>query len=315
VALPDLQPQDFRRYLDLRQKRTPQELDYATWAAQEGGSPRDYLQEVQTLLDSGFLVSASSEGLPKKDQASLQKMLARGNAANQKELDKFADELDRIDRSLNRQLIDSEGWEHKLSREAAEAWVADSALGNASFWHGNSAAVVNSMVADGVRPDRNTRGIFGRGAYFGINRGIAEEYAGAAASQGQVGIVETKLRVKNPLVVLSEDYKTLLDNFPGDESNCTDATSVRDFVIAKGFDSVYIQDLGYVVTFDPRQIAIVNDPKLLDDNSPEVQAWRAITKSITKDNVIDHGSIGEVAAVLKTWEPDRTVYELSLEEE
>jgi hypothetical protein len=211
-------------------------------------------------------------------------------------------------------LIDSNGWSHQLSREEAEAWVADSALGNASFWHGNAEWVVDSMLAQGLQPDRNTRGIYGRGAYLGINRGIAEEYAGVASSSGRVGIVETKLRVKNPLVVRSEDYGTLLANFPGDESNCSDATSVRDFVIAKGYDSVYIQDLGYVVTFDPRQIAIVEATKF-DQDSADVQQWVATTKSITKDNLIDRSVQGPAAEVLLTWEPDRTIYEIPEDEE
>jgi hypothetical protein len=318
VALPDLQPKDFRRYLELRSKRQPQSLDYDTWAAEQdfAAKPKDYVQHVETLLNSGYLVEASVSGLPKKEQAQVAKLLEKGNAANQAEIAKYAADLERVDRALNRQLIDANGWNHQLSREEAEAWVADSALGNASFWHGNSEGVVDSMLAQGLQPDRNTRGIYGRGAYLGINRGIAEEYAASAAIQStnRVGIVETKLRVKNPLVVRSEDYNTLLANFPGQQSNGVDATNVRDFVIAKGYDSVYIQDLGYVVTFDPRQIAIVEANKFEQD-SPEVQQWVAVNKSITKDNLIDRSVQGPAAEVLLTWEPDRTIYEIPEDEE
>ncbi len=152
--------------------------------------------------------------------------------------------------------------------------VKDSYLGNLSIWHGNPASVVDSIANDGADPERNMNGWYGKGTYFGLQQSVAEYYAGAAKMKanrpqdnGTIGIIEAKVNIKNPYIISSKDYdKSIAEAFPGSQGNNVDSEAMTAYIRARGYDSIYINDLGYIVTGAKQQVVTVGLQKFKVDS-------------------------------------------------
>ena len=114
----------------------------------------------------------------------------------------------------------------------------------------------------------------------GIDRRIAEQYAGAVNPELDVSILTSHIRAKKPYITNAKDLADLAKNFPGDQSNSIDSVAVNQFLRAKGYDSVYLQDLGYGIAFDKRQVVTVKN----EDASEDRERRRELTKQKVNDD-------------------------------
>lgn len=133
----------------------------------------------------------------------------------------------------------------------------------------------NAILRDGVQMERNIRGVYGRGFYMGSNTpnhdafDIASEF-----SQGTV--LEAKVKVNNPLRVTRREYLRLeaeaLKEFRATNPDLEDEVPVPDItsrmIQKRGYDALEITDLGYVVVYDPKSVAIYNRHDSGDPTQP-----------------------------------------------
>ena len=180
-------------------------------------------------------------------------------------------QIDKVQAAIDYPLVsdeESRGFKHRMTQDEANAYTAGSFTGDMKFYHGNQRRFVESMESKGLQPDLNFRGIYGKGCYFGSNKIIGQEYQRDGLLMGEgSGLVEAQAKVKNPFVVLAKDYPIR------DEMAELPIPYVQPYLRAMGYDSIYIQDLGYFVTFDPKQ-TVITDVSYADNNSPEEKQLR-----------------------------------------
>jgi SPP1 gp7 family putative phage head morphogenesis protein len=156
------------------------------------------------------------------------------------------------------------GWQHRLTRDQAVGYAQGSFTGNLEFYHGNAQTVTDSMLANGIDPNLNTRGMYGRGGYLATSKEVAENYASGSAANykdGEAGLITTRVKIKNPYLATAAEIQRFGEQF-GEiadllESNMVDAGAVTDFLRARGHDGIYIKDKGYLITFAKEQTVIV----------------------------------------------------------
>jgi hypothetical protein len=259
-AIPDLSAKDFRKHLFLKQKIAYQFSPDEVWnksRKESGLSTAWYRNEIANAINDGFVPSDKAIADAKLTKAQFAKV-----EANRKEQASWSDQVARIDKAINAPMADDKAnrdWKSRMSDEEASDYLKDSYFGQMAWFHGNSKDVTDSIANEGAMPERNSRGIYGQGVYFGIDRRIGEQYAGAVNVGLDVGILTSHIRAKKPYITNSKDLADIGKNFPGDQSNFVDSVALSQFLRAKGYDAVYLQDLGYGIAFDKKQVVTVKD--------------------------------------------------------
>lgn len=282
-AKPDLPVKEFKTFWEDKQRLksildTPVQT-YEQWAKSASTRPtkKGYQFYLGGLLEKGIPVEESvfeSEGikLSKRDKSRIQSNRDAVSATQQR--------VSEIQKAIDHPLLTDEeasGFKHKMTTDEADAYTAGSFMGNLRFYHGNGAGVIDSMDRDGVQPDLNNRGIYGKGAYFGASPEIGREYQSAAALEGSgSGLVEVATKVKNPAVISTAEYVKISQFFFPDSSDndASDSEAVQQYFRAMGHDSIYLENEGYFITFDPRQTVITNVSRA-EAKSPEEDELRA----------------------------------------
>lgn len=282
-AKPDLPIKEFKTFWEDKQRLksiqdTPVQT-YEQWAKSASTRPtkKGYQFYLGSLLDKGIPVEESAfeaEGIKvsKRDKSRIQSNRDAVSATQQR--------VSEIQKAIDHPLLTDEeasGFKHKMTTDEADAYTAGSFMGNLRFYHGNGAGVIDSMDRDGVQPDRNNRGIYGKGAYFGASPEIGREYQSAAALEGGgSGLVEVATKVKNPAVISTAEYAKISQFFFPDSSDndASDSEAVQQYFRAMGHDSIYLENEGYFITFDPRQ-TVITDVSRAEAKSPEEDKLRA----------------------------------------
>lgn len=276
-AIPDLEPKAFAEFRSDREFLKNQDDPEEVWnksAADAGMTKAAFRNRIAAAITAGFVPSDEALADAKLTKAQQQQL-----QANQAALQEKRSRVQQIQAAIDHPLMDdseASGYKPRMSRDEADAYSQGSFAGNLSFYHGNSKAVADDMATNGIQPERNNRGIFGKGAYLATSQEVAESYAFYAfpaddPNAGSSSLLEVRTRVKNPYVMNSEDITNIGTFFPGDQSNAVDSTAINEFVRAKGHDSIYLADKGYFITFDQRQTVIVEKEDMTRD-SPRMQS-------------------------------------------
>ena len=259
-AIPDLSAKDFREHILRKQILANQSSSDATWnkdRKESGLSVNAYKIEIANAIEAGFVPSDKAIADAKLTKAQLAKV-----EANRKEQASWSNQIARIDKAINAPMADDKAdrdWKPQMSDKEASDYLKDSYFGQMAWYHGNRKDVTDSIASEGAMPERNSRGIYGQGVYFGIDRRIGEQYAGAVNPGLDVGIVTAHIRAKKPYITNAKDLADMGKNFPGDQDNNIDSVALNQFLRAKGYDAVYLQDFGYGVAFDTKQVVTVRN--------------------------------------------------------
>jgi hypothetical protein len=272
-AIKDLHPKDFVTYRQdmeflnhFESPEHPWNSSYEEWAARDGGKRKTrsaYTSEIQSAIAAGYGVpDAALQGI------SLRKSDILRNQENHADLAKRKERAARIQKAIDHPVMTPEetrGHKPMMSEDEASKYVAGSFTGGLSFYHGNQASVTQSITTDGAKPELNTRGIFGQGLYTAASKEEAAYYALSGAVPEEAGLSELislKSKVKNPYLATAADIGKIGTWFPGDQSNNVDSEAVTQYLKAKGHDSIYLTDYGYLVTFDGKQSVSYKSEKL-----------------------------------------------------
>jgi SPP1 gp7 family putative phage head morphogenesis protein len=280
-AIPDLSAKDFRAHILRKQLLADQSSPDATWnkdRKESGLSVNAYKIEIVNAIEAGYVPSNKAIADAKLTKAQIAKV-----EANRKEQADWSDQVVRVDRAINAPMADDKAnrsWKARMSDEEASDYLKDSYFGQMAWYHGNRKDVTDSIANEGAMPERNSRGIYGQGVYFGIDRRIGEQYAGAVTTELDVGILTSHIRAKKPYITNAKDLANMAKNFPGDQSNLIDSVALNQFLRAKGYDSVYLQDLGYGIAFDKRQVVTVRN----EDAAAARERRRELTRQKVNDD-------------------------------
>ena len=280
-AIPDLSAKDFREYILRKQILADQSSPDAIWnkdRKEAGLSVNAYKIKIVNAIEAGYVPSNKAIADAKLTKAQIAKV-----EANRKEQAGWSDQVARIDKAINAPMADDKAgrnWKAQMSDKEAADYLKDSYFGQMAWYHGNRKEVTDSIANEGAMPERNSRGIYGQGVYFGIDKRIAEQYAGAVNAGLDVSILTSHIRAKKPYITNAKDLADLAKNFPGDQSNLIDSVAVNQFLRAKGYDSVYLQDLGYGIAFDKRQVVTIRN----EDASEARERRRELTRQKVNDD-------------------------------
>ncbi|MGL5805961.1 MAG: hypothetical protein ACRC11_11040 [Xenococcaceae cyanobacterium] len=288
-AIPDITPQNFKQYLlDIKKLADADNKDAIhnqSYESAKKNNPSltktDYKLQLISSVNQGFVPSdevLKDLKLTKKQQQQLEQ--------NKKDLLRTRQEVDKIKAAIDYPLMSDEektGYKPMLEPSVAEKYVDGSYTGNISFFHGNRQTITDNMTDSGIDPELNNRGIFGKGAYFSTSREVASTYAYHSSTSASVdaGIIEIKAKVKNPYIAKASDIANLGSHFSGDQSNNVDSTAVSEFLRAKGHDSIYLSDYGYLVTFDRHQTVTINNSKIAKDSKEYLVLEKTSKSSLT----------------------------------
>lgn len=210
-------------------------------------------------------------------------LVKKHKGAETPEIKKAKAQVEKYQKALDHPIMTDEeakGFKPKMSTAEAEAYVKGSYTGNLSFYHGNAKWVGDSIESGGLDPEKNTRGVYGKGGYLATSPDVSSYYAltnpaHAGKADAAASLLETKVKVKNPLVISSTDWAKASTKFPGDGENGVDSTALQEFARVKGHDSIYLSDKGYFVTFDKRQTVVTKKEDFTKNDS----SWDALKKS------------------------------------
>lgn len=280
-AIPDLEPKAFAEFRSDREFLKNQDDPEEVWnksAADAGMTKAAFRNRIAAAITAGFVPSDEALADAKLTKAQQQQL-----QANQAALQEKRSRVQQIQAAIDHPLMDdseASGYKPRMSRDEADAYSQGSFAGNLSFYHGNPTAMVDDMANNGIKPDLNNRGLFGKGAYFATSREVAELYALGSMplepgpdDTSSASVIEVRTRVKNPYVMNSTDIANAGSFFPGSQDNNVDSTAITEFARAKGHDSIYLADKGYFITFDQRQTVVV-DKEDMPTNSPRMQSIR-----------------------------------------
>lgn len=168
-------------------------------------------------------------------------------------------QIEETEKILDKKSVkDPSKWKATMTPEEADEYFGeDNFFGQQSFWHGNNAKVTESIRTEGGQPEKNERGIYGKGVYAGSSKGIGLKY-GDPNTHDNSELLEMRIYSKNPYIVDSGAMRELIDNM---ESNGA-GNDVRVLMKSKGFDSIYVKDTGYIVALDKEQVVVVDHVKL-----------------------------------------------------
>lgn len=267
-AKPDLTPGQFKEYIaDKYKEQNQADPSFAhnqTLAqykeANFGANKSQYNYDVKQAIKNGFVPSDATLAevkLNKKEQA----QVAENRTAIADRQARIAD----MESAINAPIaVNADGWKSTMSREEAAAYMDGSYFGTTEFYHGNQTAVTDNIADEGAKPWKNAAGIYGQGTYFAADRQVAESYAVTASQGGQfdTGVVTSHIKANNPYIATAAEFDELSKNFSGRQSNGSDSTAVTAYLRAKGYDSVYLKDVGYGVAFDQKQVVTVDNTKM-----------------------------------------------------
>lgn len=150
-----------------------------------------------------------------------------------------------------------------MSEKDANEWAKDSIYKD-YIYHGTTIESAGRIESGGFADSKigirtGNAGMYGRGFYFGINKGSASGFA-----EGPTGLLKIKINVKKLCNLecwrkLDKKYK-LWDIFEKDVMGAP--TKVRDILIKEGYDGVHvISDMapsyGEICVFNPKNIMVV----------------------------------------------------------
>ena len=286
-AKPDLTPGQFHAYVNAKFRIKYQDDTSAaynmSWADYKAANPRAtkgaYQSAVKTAIrDQGFVPSEAALKEVKLNKAE-QGLLAK----NRTDMEALPALVADMERAINAPILPNgdAGWKASMSREEAAEYLKDSFFGTTEFYHGNRRSITDDIAGDGAKPWKNEKGFYGQGTYFGIDKSVGELYAKSASQEGrvEVGLVTSAIKANNPYVVSSADFDAISASFPGDQGNNSDSASVTAFLRAKGYDSVYLTDLGYGVAFDQRQVVTTQNEQLNQTQLAQIDRSPSITGS------------------------------------
>ena len=194
------------------------------------------------------LIAAVGLKLTKKEEGRL--------AENLKNYEQLKPEVERFIAAADRDVVSDEdgaGWNSKTSEAEALAYTKGSKFEGLSFYHGNPKWVVDSIENDGADPDKNDDGYYGKGTYFAASRDVAMQYAARSIdyedAKGQTGLIHIKAKMKNPFIATQTEFNEFADKVSDGQM-----TKVTRYLKAKGYDGIYIKDMGYLVTLSPKQV-------------------------------------------------------------
>lgn len=289
-AKPNLSVKEFKSFWDdkirLNSIQSTPVQSYDDWASGADRPTKNgyrfYLDRLVTLgipVEESAFESAGIK-LGKKERGRLQ--------ANRDKIATIQGRVDEMQKAIDHPLVSDEeakGFKPRMTPEEANAYTAGSFTGNLKFYHGNGPGVIDSMEKDGIQPSKNYRGIYGKGAYFGASEEIGRDYQSAAAlNQGSSGLVEVQIKVKNPAIISVAEYAKIqkfFDAGKSDEPGMSDSDAVQEYFRAMGHDSIYLEDLGYFVTFDTRQTVITNIERA-KAGSPEAEKLREFQAELAR---------------------------------
>lgn len=263
-AIPNLSATDFRAYLRDRDFLTLQNSSdepHNQSRAESGLSATAFKIQIANSLKAGYVPSEQAIA-----DARLNKKQLAEVEANRKALAEREANVQRIRRAIDAPMVtdeDTKGYKPTMTPEEGAAYAAGSFFGATNFYHGNRTEITDSVATEGAQPNRNRRGIYGMGFYLGVAKETGQVYAGQA--DGESSILTTVAKVKNPYVADRASLSELGGNFLGSQSNGVDSVALNEFLRAKGYDSIYLKDQGYVIAFDQRQVAVVNNERVTSE--------------------------------------------------
>lgn len=253
----NLTPQAFLETLEAKRRVSVQDDPSQVWNktfADSGLSRNQYKNEMLNAMRSGVLPSDSAFV-----NANFNRTQRNEYESLRKQIDQVRQTASRHDRAINHPLVSDRVvalHSPQMNRAQAEAFSSGSFLGGLTMYHGNSDRVASSIYNNGSQPERNARGIYGQGSYFGALKSTGELYAGASTTSisGQsAGMVAVKTNVRNPYVTDRNQIDKISQFFVGNQANNVDSVALTQYMRARGFDSIYLKDQGYLISFDGRQ--------------------------------------------------------------
>ncbi len=229
--------------------------------AESGLKKAAYRRAVASAIDEGFV--PPDENWIK---VNLSKKQASAYERNKAQLEKDREIVKAADKAIKYPLMtrdEAEGYKPTLSRAEAEAYAKNSFLGDLTMYHGNSQSVVDSIRNEGSQPELNRKGIYGQGTYFATLKHTAETYAGSLEENSTAanGLIAVKTKVKNPYITTINELDKVSAWFSGgpfgaEQSNGINSAALTEYMRAKGHDSIFLRDHGYLVSFDGRQTVV-----------------------------------------------------------
>jgi hypothetical protein len=135
----------------------------------------------------------------------------------------------------------------------AEAMTEQSVYQGQDFFHGTSASSAEGITTQGVKVASEQVNSYGDGFYL-TNRGDrAAEYARQSENPT---ILRARVEARNPKVFSRALDLTefLVDNDIAFDDN--QATAITKLLKTQGFDAIEVKDLGTLVIFNPKQLAV-----------------------------------------------------------
>lgn len=159
------------------------------------------------------------------------------------------------------------GWKPVMTASEADKYMGDGGFfGKTSFWHGTTTGGLDNIRNKGVDPSLNTKAEYGTGFYMGISKDIGASYASRFNDQPKVAVGEFRVYSKKPLVVSANQLGKLQQKASG--------IDVRTAAKAKGYDSIYVTDLGYMIAFDKKQVVNIGGVRANQNEARKVNEKR-----------------------------------------
>jgi hypothetical protein len=200
---------------------------------------------------------------------------------NKKKLEIVKKEIadDSITKSLEYPVVDDKqtrGYKPFMTEDEANNYTKNSFTGGLSFYHGNQGYVTDSIANEGSQPEKNDRGMLGRGTYVGGGEDVGLNYAYLAGSQNNPKLLSLKANIKNPYVGTFAELKNFRESIDERLGTGNDETFSR-YLRAKGYDSIYATDLSYLITFDGKQLVTYKNENLNPDYAPTMVDGKLVT--------------------------------------
>ncbi len=173
---------------------------------------------------------------------------------------------DDVQKAIKYPLGDTTGWKPKMTKAEAAAYTAGTPTGGLDFYHGSGEAAVKSILNDGVDVSKTKVAVYGQGFYMGTSPSIAKSYATGATS-GQAAYGTFQVRMHNPAKIYSMTTNAISSEiwnvdkkdkrwakFFKDNKPCAEAKLKEHYWRSRGYDGVFVEDKGYLVAFDGKQV-------------------------------------------------------------
>jgi len=275
-AIPDLTPIAFGQYLTIKANIVAQEnpeSQHNQTKEQTGLNTSQYRSAIDDAIRNGFIPSDAAIAEAKLNKTQLKKI-----ELNRKLQEQWRQQTEQIEKALNHTMSDEKAdrdWSPQMTEEEAKAYTSDSFFGATSWYHGNSQEVTNSIATEGAQPERNRRGMYGQGVYFGVDRSIGESYAAASGLLVDAELITAQIRTKNPCITTREEINKIreyLAEFSYTDEREQGAVALNQYLRVKGYDSIYLQDVGYGIAFDTKQVITTARQNISESQKEQIGA-------------------------------------------